>query len=85
MTPAVQSAWEIPATYFQCDFLLRLFFDPEDGVIYSFETSVDFQRITRRYTPEGNPTQDMLQGGRLRAFVYTGSRERRERRERCSM
>jgi hypothetical protein len=34
------------------DFLLDLFFGPDDESDMFFETSVDFQRTTRRYIPE---------------------------------
>jgi hypothetical protein len=34
-------------------FFLDLFFNHEDGVTSSSETSVDFQRAARRYIPEG--------------------------------
>jgi hypothetical protein len=40
------------ATCFHADFLLSLFFDPEDGDDLFLRTSVGFQRTTRRYIPE---------------------------------
>jgi hypothetical protein len=41
-------------------FLLGLFFDSEDRQNISSETSVDFQRTTRRYIPEGRTSLCVL-------------------------
>jgi hypothetical protein len=44
----------VPATYIHAGFLLGLFFDAEDEATCTPETSVDFQRITRRSSREDN-------------------------------
>jgi hypothetical protein len=48
------------ATLLHADFFLGLFLTLKIEVKYSSETSVDFQRITGRYIPEGSTLHSFL-------------------------
>jgi hypothetical protein len=41
-------------------FLVGLFFNPKDGGAILVRKSIDFQRTTRRYIPEGRTLHDVL-------------------------
>jgi hypothetical protein len=53
-------------------------------VIYSSETSVDFQRTTRRYIPEDSTLQITIAFGWFRLGISGGSYEARNESSGCT-